>query len=623
MSRSNSCDSLTSSSAPYLSTVGSDSTAHQSTQSRSTIRETLSLESKDGSPSSQFQLGNCIGKGHFGSVYKALDLSTGEVVAVKRLLTGEDGQLDEEVMKEVSLLKTLAHVNVIHYLGFVRSKNHINIVLEYAENGSLMSTLKAFGAFPEKLVGSFCIKILNGLEYLHANSVVHCDLKAANILTTKTGDVKLTDFGVSLNLKLKESNDDGTISGTPNWMAPEVIQLQGTTPKSDIWSLGCTLIELATGKPPYASLIAMSAMFRIVEDEHPPLPEAISAEMHDFLLCCFQKDPEDRPSATQLKQHPWIVRHQKTSQSNVSSANNLVSNSTTLEADTLMHKAWSQDFSNGSISSYSSSSNESFCHSPDTVRAELRQQQQQQQQRRRSPRQSTSSIGGFPQPRVYYNIIPDDGESKDIDAMVDMEFGHQRYCSASSVDSRGSSHEQRQEGIHRFTCTSFGKAIACKVCGEAMSEMNICEVCSLVCHDACKDKAFLCPPKLNRQRPSYDSVFSAKIYNHQAKHKKAHPCIEPEYARVPAGGDFLDEHPQGESIRQYARSLGLTAHEVRALCENPVLLSHTLEMQRQQELQKSRQQSEAETMKRPGKRGGRKGSAVMAPLGAEEQCIIS
>lgn len=241
-------------------------------------------------------------------------------------------------------------------------------------------------------------------------------------------------------------------------MAPEVIQLQGTTPKSDIWSLGCTVIELATGKPPYASLIAMSAMFRIVEDEHPPLPEAISAEMQDFLLCCFQKDPEERPSATQLKQHPWIVRHQKTSQSNVNSANNLVSNSTTLEADTMMHKTWSQDFSNGSISSYSSSSNESFCHSPDTMRAELQHQQQQQPSSlRRSPRQSTSSMGGYPQPRVYYNIIPDDGESKDTDAMADMEFGRRRYCSSSSVDSRGSGPEQRHEGIHRFTCTSFGR----------------------------------------------------------------------------------------------------------------------------------------------------------------------
>lgn len=173
-----------------------------------------------------------------------------------------------------------------------------------------MSTLKAFGAFPEKLVASFCIKILNGLEYLHANDVVHCDLKAANILTTKTGDVKLSDFGVSLNLKIKGA-DAGSVSGTPNWMAPEVIELKGASTKSDIWSLGCTLVELITGKPPYADLIAMSAMFRIVEDSYPPLPDNISEEMHSFLLCCFQKNPDDRPTATQLKEHIWIRTHQR------------------------------------------------------------------------------------------------------------------------------------------------------------------------------------------------------------------------------------------------------------------------------------------------------------------------
>lgn len=186
----------------------------------------------------------------------------------------------------------------------------MNIILEYAENGSLMSTLKAFGAFPEKLVASFCIKILHGLAYLHANHVVHCDLKAANILTTKTGDVKLSDFGVSLNLKIKGA-DAGQVSGTPNWMAPEVIELKGASTKSDIWSLGCTLIELITGKPPYADLIAMSAMFRIVEDKYPPLPRNISEDMRDFLLQCFQKNPDNRPTATQLLDHPWIRVHRQ------------------------------------------------------------------------------------------------------------------------------------------------------------------------------------------------------------------------------------------------------------------------------------------------------------------------
>lgn len=128
-----------------------------------------------------------------------------------------------------------------------------SLPLRYAENGSLGQTLKAFGKLNERLVASYVVKILEGLHYLHQSDVVHCDLKAANILTTKTGNVKLSDFGVSLNLRAME-REMKDVAGTPNWMAPEVIELKGASPKSDIWSLGCTVIELLTGRPPYADI---------------------------------------------------------------------------------------------------------------------------------------------------------------------------------------------------------------------------------------------------------------------------------------------------------------------------------------------------------------------------------
>lgn len=123
----------------------------------------------------------------------------------------------------------------------------------YAENGSLGQTLKAFGKLNERLVASYVVKILEGLHYLHRSDVVHCDLKAANILTTKNGNVKLSDFGVSLNLRAME-REIKDVAGTPNWMAPEVIELKGASTKSDIWSLACTVIELLTGRPPYAEI---------------------------------------------------------------------------------------------------------------------------------------------------------------------------------------------------------------------------------------------------------------------------------------------------------------------------------------------------------------------------------
>lgn len=102
-------------------------------------------------------------------------------------------------------------------------------------------------------MAGYAVKILEGLHYLHRNNVVHCDLKAANILTTEAGNVKLSDFGVSLSLRVMERETKDVV-GTPNWMAPEVIELKGPSPKSDIWSLGCTVTELLTGRPPYADI---------------------------------------------------------------------------------------------------------------------------------------------------------------------------------------------------------------------------------------------------------------------------------------------------------------------------------------------------------------------------------
>jgi len=274
-----------------------------------------------GQPTVRYQLGNCIGRGQFGSVYRSLNLSTGQMVAIKRIrLSGMKENEVSDVMREVELLQRLSHPGIVKYEGMSRDDAFLNIVLEFVENGSLGQTLKAFGRFNERLVASYVAKILEGLNYLHSEDVVHCDLKAANILSTKNGNIKLSDFGVSLNMRAVEHFAERTsigrsadvmkapneVAGTPNWMAPEVIKLQGASPKSDIWSLGCTIVELLTGKPPYADLgNSMTVLFRIVEDPMPPLPET-SPELQDFLKLCFTKDPEERPSAALLFEHEWI-----------------------------------------------------------------------------------------------------------------------------------------------------------------------------------------------------------------------------------------------------------------------------------------------------------------------------
>ncbi|KAE8362137.1 hypothetical protein BDV27DRAFT_22035 [Aspergillus caelatus] len=260
---------------------------------------------KDVAELKDYQLGDCLGKGAFGSVYRALNWNTGETVAVKQIKLADLPKSELRViMLEIDLLKNLDHSNIVKYHGFVKSAETLNIILEYCENGSLHSIAKNFGRFPENLVGLYMSQVLHGLLYLHEQGVIHRDIKGANILTTKQGLVKLADFGVaSRTTGLNESS----VVGTPYWMAPEVIELSGATTASDIWSLGCTVIELLEGKPPYYNLQPMPALFRIVNDDHPPLPQGASPAVKDFLMQCFQKDPNLRVSAKKLLKHPWIV----------------------------------------------------------------------------------------------------------------------------------------------------------------------------------------------------------------------------------------------------------------------------------------------------------------------------
>ena len=268
-------------------------------------KETQTTQAAQDAELKDYQLGDCLGKGAFGSVYRALNMGTGETVAVKQIKLADLPKSELRVITlEIDLLKNLDHPNIVKYRGFVKSSLSLNIILEYCENGSLHSISKNFGKFPENLVGIYMSQVLHGLLYLHEQGVIHRDIKGANILTTKQGLVKLADFGVATRTT---TFHESSVVGTPYWMAPEVIELSGATTASDIWSLGCTVIELLDGKPPYHKLQPMHALFRIVNDDHPPLPEGASPIVRDFLMQCFQKDPNLRVSARKLLKHPWIV----------------------------------------------------------------------------------------------------------------------------------------------------------------------------------------------------------------------------------------------------------------------------------------------------------------------------
>jgi len=286
-----------------------------------------------------YLLGEEIGKGAAGQVYKAIDRRTGAVVAIKEIPSrGLDAAARAAIAGEIELLSDLRHPNVVRYLGTVASAGFEYIVLELAENGSLAANLKPgrFGPCPESLAAVYVAQMLDGLAYLHERGVVHRDIKGANVLTTKAGVVKLADFGVAERLKAgasaararagAEANGSSTnessssvgdetlgetfassdVRGTPYWMAPEVIEMGGATFASDVWSVGCTAVELFTGAPPYFDHQPMPAMFAIVRDKRPPLPSGISDAMRDFLKRCFRKDPKARPGAAEMRAHEWV-----------------------------------------------------------------------------------------------------------------------------------------------------------------------------------------------------------------------------------------------------------------------------------------------------------------------------
>ncbi|RCK55550.1 Cytokinesis protein sepH [Candida viswanathii] len=261
-----------------------------------------------------FEFITLVGNGAFASVYKALNLTTNQVVAIKQIRIEKDQDVGT-LMGEIDLLKILKHPNIVKYHGFVKTSVSLNVILEYCEGGSLRQLYKKLKkGLPETQIINYVSQILHGLTYLHEQGVVHRDVKAANVLLTDKGDVKLADFGVAT----KVNSQHFTVVGTPNWMAPEtVLGGEGICTASDIWSLGATIIELFTTNPPYHDLNPMATLHAIGTDEHPPLPKSISSLARDFLLECFQKQPNLRISAKLLLKHKWL-NHQATGKTSMS-----------------------------------------------------------------------------------------------------------------------------------------------------------------------------------------------------------------------------------------------------------------------------------------------------------------
>ncbi|EGB04224.1 hypothetical protein AURANDRAFT_3341, partial [Aureococcus anophagefferens] len=224
--------------------------------------------------------GDLIGAGANGRVYLGLEEDTGAIIAVKEILfTKNEQDLEElvQMQEEIELLRSLHHPNIVTYLGtdVCDDDQTLYIFTEWVPGGSIQALVTKFGRLSEAIVRKYVAQLLVGLDYLHEQQVIHRDIKAANILVDDRGTIKLADFGSSKRMDSMGTigNDNHSLRGTPYFMAPEVIMQTGHGRKADIWSVGCTILQMVTGQPPWKSLqlgTPAALMFHIVNSQAPP-----------------------------------------------------------------------------------------------------------------------------------------------------------------------------------------------------------------------------------------------------------------------------------------------------------------------------------------------------------------
>eukprot|EP01012_Entosiphon_sulcatum_P007183 TRINITY_DN13590_c0_g1_i1.p1 TRINITY_DN13590_c0_g1~~TRINITY_DN13590_c0_g1_i1.p1 ORF type:complete len:396 (-),score=41.94 TRINITY_DN13590_c0_g1_i1:100-1287(-) len=261
-----------------------------------------------------FVIGEKIGEGAFGAVYRGLNRTSGGLVAIKVVkLAGCRATEVQALEREFHMLEGLAHPNIVRLHGFSISSEKGYIVMELMPGGSLAQRLREFGAFPEPVAAHYLQQILSGLAFLHERGVIHRDIKPMNLLLTADGSVKLADFGAARLAADASANASGSaLLGTPAYMSPELLRELTATPASDMWAVGGTLLELVTGQRPWSHLgdtIPVTSLIFYIgsKGEHPQIPESLSPELQQLLNKLFAQRPEERPSAEAASLDPFLL----------------------------------------------------------------------------------------------------------------------------------------------------------------------------------------------------------------------------------------------------------------------------------------------------------------------------
>ncbi|KAK7226336.1 hypothetical protein V2G26_014339 [Clonostachys chloroleuca] len=272
----------------------------------------------------RWQQGHFVGGGTFGQVYAAMNLDSGHLMAVKEIRLQDPKLIPtiaEQIREEMSVLEVLDHPNVVSYYGIEVHRDRVYIFMEFCSGGSLATLLEHGRIEDEQVIMVYALQLLEGLAYLHESGIAHRDIKPENILLDHNGIIKYVDFGAAkviarqgrtLAADLHATKPNKSMTGTPMYMSPEVIKGEnpGRAGAVDIWSLGCVILEMVTGRRPWANLDnEWAIMYSIAQGNPPQLPstDQLSECGIDFLSRCFTRDPKTRASAVELLQHEWII----------------------------------------------------------------------------------------------------------------------------------------------------------------------------------------------------------------------------------------------------------------------------------------------------------------------------
>lgn len=262
-------------------------------------------------PPTNWRKGKCIGSGAFGQVHVCYDVDSGKEFALKMLYFARgDTHLKKQIVQlenEINLLSTVQHKRIVQYLGVQRTDENIIIFMEYMAGGSVKDLISSYGPLSSAVAMKYTYQVLQGANYLHRADIVHRDIKPANILRDSDGNIKIGDFGSAKRLQTICSQQSTSFIGTPYYMAPEVVLGKSAYGrKADIWSIGCTLVEMLTGSPPWFGLEPMAVIYNIAnESPKYKLPPNTDKYLIHLLTVLLERSPERRPYADELlNNHP-------------------------------------------------------------------------------------------------------------------------------------------------------------------------------------------------------------------------------------------------------------------------------------------------------------------------------